>query len=633
MHICTSNANHLNPDMCHTQSIPSPAYLVSTFLNRTIVTWLPGHNRWVKETTNDDKLAQILAVVQNPLMLTKDNLLDVNYNYHHTLHHSLISLEDNILIYDEPLLGGDSYTHLCLVPQTLHNIVFVAFHSNPIGGHFNAARTFHRLCLHFYWPHMYKYIEDMCRTCPGCALSNPTKINQQNLYTTSQLRLHSWYFMLISMLQENMPALKVAQFSLYCSMCTFACKEPIVQANASSFASAFMKIQLQFGICHTVILDKDSKFLGVFWECLDLLKIHYLVLLGENQNPMMVEWVNRYLNKGLKIMTSKQGNVCVTMESILLLLYAWNSSLIPGTDISRSMVAIGRKFAFPIDYLTKLNWNLTQSTPESVTTYSSKLAMCLAACWEIVHLLVSEHCALHHELINECQLSPRLYHVGDYIFAITSLHAAPLAQALHMSTSINSLMHTLGHGRLPAFSPAAHIRSSTAITTNRLRRSMPPTCPHTHSISSHSRTLTVQIADIAASAATSYQTHFQMLASQASPHPNHFNPMLHTHVQALLQTSHGHVLQILMQTILHQTQTTSHHLRKTIHLLPNQPPTILDHCHCHLLCNTHKLLHPLMPLLHPSLPVMTSCSSLVTKSVLAVMYLNGKLYPLCLQDC
>ncbi len=47
------------------------------------------------------------------------------------------------------------------------------------------------------------------------------------------------------------------------------------------------------------------------------------------------------LTKGLKIMTNERNSVCDALEAILLLLYAWNSYPIPGTDISRSLVAAG----------------------------------------------------------------------------------------------------------------------------------------------------------------------------------------------------------------------------------------------------------------------------------------------------
>jgi hypothetical protein len=100
---------------------------------------------------------------------------------------------------------------------------------------------------------------------------------------------------------------------------------------------------------HTVVLDKDSKFFGVCLKALNLLHIDCHVLSGNNHNPMIVERVIRYLTKGLKIMTSKHNSVRIALEAILLFLYAWNSCPIPGTDISRSLVAVGCEFAFPID--------------------------------------------------------------------------------------------------------------------------------------------------------------------------------------------------------------------------------------------------------------------------------------------
>jgi hypothetical protein len=44
-------------------------------------------------------------------------------------------------------------------------------------------------------------------------------------------------------------------------MTGFSIMEPIQHANSTTFASGLMKIQLRFGLCHTIVLDKDSKFL------------------------------------------------------------------------------------------------------------------------------------------------------------------------------------------------------------------------------------------------------------------------------------------------------------------------------------------------------------------------------------
>ncbi len=87
-------------------------------------------------------------------------------------------------------------------------------------------------------------------------------------------------------------------------------------------SSTIMKILLRYGFCHMVVLDKDSKFFGVCCEAIDLLKINCHILSSAKHNPMIVERVNRYLTKGLKIMCNECDSVRVALEAILLLLYA-----------------------------------------------------------------------------------------------------------------------------------------------------------------------------------------------------------------------------------------------------------------------------------------------------------------------
>ena len=177
-----------------------------------------------------------------------------------------------------------------------------------------------------------------------------------------------------------------------------------------------MKILLCYGFCHTVVLDKDSKFFGVCREAIDLLKINCHVLSSANHNPMIVERVNRYLTKGLKIMCNERDSVRVALEAILLLLYAWNSCPVPSTNISRSLVAVGREFTFPIDFSSGKHWELT-SSPSTVVSYSKELATRLAACRQVAELLVREQRSYHRELINARRPDPRIYSIGDIVFA------------------------------------------------------------------------------------------------------------------------------------------------------------------------------------------------------------------------
>ena len=125
----------------------APAAHIQAFTGGVIATRLPDRERWIRAINADPKLKAVRDIVANPGRLCNKALADINYNYSSALRKSLIALEDDILIYREPLAGYNSYTRLRLVPAELRNILFVAFHANPIGGHLNAYRTLHRLRL------------------------------------------------------------------------------------------------------------------------------------------------------------------------------------------------------------------------------------------------------------------------------------------------------------------------------------------------------------------------------------------------------------------------------------------------------------------------------------------------------
>jgi hypothetical protein len=150
-----------------------------------------------------------------------------------------------MMIYFKPILGlAGSYTHLQLVPKEFYNILFVAFHLNPLDGHLNAYWTLHPLRLQFYWPGMYSYIKRMCQACPGCALANPTKSKSCKLVYNFLIEAPFLVLHVDAYSAGAHTGFKGSHVYLVacCGMCTFGTKEPIFGANAMSFASAIMKI-------------------------------------------------------------------------------------------------------------------------------------------------------------------------------------------------------------------------------------------------------------------------------------------------------------------------------------------------------------------------------------------------------
>ena len=416
-----------NCEVFQPNQFAAPAATIQTLVNGAICTRLPSRDRWISAYNNDPEMCLVRELAQNPSQITNKRLSEVDHNYRGPLRNSQISIKDGMLILQEPICGNTSYTRLQLVPQELRNILFVAFHTNAIGGHLNAYRTLHRLRLCFYWPGMFGYIKRMCSACPGCALSNPSRAKSSELVYNFPIEAPFLVIHFDAYVAGKHAGFEGSDAYLIgaCGMCGFACMEPITNPSATTFASAIMRILLWYGFCHTAVLDKDSKFFGVCREALDLLQINCHVLSGSNHNPMLVERINRYLNKGLRVMCNERDSVRVALEAILLLLYAWNSCPVPGTDISRSLVAVGREFTFPINFSSGKHWELT-STASTVVSYSKELAHRLSACREVAELLVEEQRAYHREYINARRPDPRIYSVGNIVFACRAIrsHAA-----------------------------------------------------------------------------------------------------------------------------------------------------------------------------------------------------------------
>jgi hypothetical protein len=227
---------------------------------------MPSCKVWVKEYTEDPELSAIIQFVQNMGTISQRSLesATLDPNYCQALRQTCIHLDNGILYYHKPIAGSDSYAKLQIVLAKLQNIVFVAFDSNPLGGHLNVSQIFHRIRLQFYWPKMYLYISWMCQSCPGCTLTNPNWSKSWELIYSFPVEAP---FLVLHINGYQAGAASGFEGPSHylipcCGMCTFGAIEPVANANATTYVTAIMKIILQYGFCHTCVLDKDSKFLG-----------------------------------------------------------------------------------------------------------------------------------------------------------------------------------------------------------------------------------------------------------------------------------------------------------------------------------------------------------------------------------
>ena len=200
-----------------------------------------------------------------------------------------------------------------------------------------------------------------------------------------------------------------------CGMITFSVIEPTSDQSSKVFASVIMKIWTHFSFSHTIAVDKDSKFCGVFTKTAKLLGINLHVLSGENPyDPMLIERVNCFLNASLTIFCNKRGMNKASQEGVLMSLYPWNSVPVPGSDISRSLIVVDQEFQFPIDLSARKPSVLTL-LPGQVKSFAIDQAHLLLVCRRVAEELTHHHRTYHHKLINSQRGTPHIFENGDKV--------------------------------------------------------------------------------------------------------------------------------------------------------------------------------------------------------------------------
>ena len=160
-----------------------------------------------------------------------------------------------------------------------------------------------------------------------------------------------------------------------------------------------MEVLLQHGLCHEFVVDADRKFKPIFTHAMSILNINMHVASGRNHDAIMVERFNNFFNKGLNIFCSERDTTRYFVQGTHMLAYAWNSAPVTETDISCSLIVVGREYQFPLDVIP--GDTSIDISPVSTFQYAKDITHQLSKCREIYKVLIDEHRTMHREYIND----------------------------------------------------------------------------------------------------------------------------------------------------------------------------------------------------------------------------------------
>ena len=315
---------------------------------------LPTDEEWRQAINEDHDLSKIVAALQDgPLgSLTKAGL--VEKAYFDEWKNERLAVDDGI-VYRYEVRNRASIRQLRtrVVPPNLRRTVIVACHASPMAGHSGVHRTTYRVTTRFWWPYVARDITNGVLGCATCRLANHNSHEaQMHLYAFacdepfSVIFLDMWKPGDVPEKDGTREVLTMLDGMTGFAAGAFLGKPITAEVLADITFSQFFCV---FGLPRLIVVDADSKFRGIFTTTFQNLGIHIEVVASENHKAVRNERFHRYLNRVQRINTADTGSFFQWKQGVMFALYGWNAGPIDGTDIPRSVGAIGREFPFPID--------------------------------------------------------------------------------------------------------------------------------------------------------------------------------------------------------------------------------------------------------------------------------------------
>ena len=395
---------------------------------------VPKPADWTQAYRTDPDTARLLeALSANPQPTwTAEITSNIHRAYLPYLEANAIGLRGHFIIVRQQLLSEGHSLSLIVVPQPLRSLIFSAYHASPTSAHLGRYKTLHRIRQRFFWPTMTAYIINACKECGHCLASkNATQHSSQLDFSwpvTSPffiLHVDLWQPGQVNSSKASWVKRSTHLLAAMCDLTGFILCEDTCEPDSASLAELFMKsVLLKVGFCGLVVIDADSKFRGTFESMCEKLGLNFHALSKRNHKGLSVERFFRTLNKAVMIACQDRAAPPSHLFSVVAqtTAYAWNASAIDGTDIIRSVAAVGRVFQFPFDITLS-------DPPEPVSGDLARIHDYLRLgqaqsvfATEILAYLTEDRRAYHRERVNLSR-TQKLFQTGDIVFVRVSVQS------------------------------------------------------------------------------------------------------------------------------------------------------------------------------------------------------------------
>ena len=417
-----------------------------------VVQSLPAPDDWKEAYASDPDTNYMIARLKtNKGPWSEIELRKVHKNYWEPLRHNSVTFKNNRLTICKLIGSTNRYLSLIIVPIKLRRIVFAAYHASGVGAHMGKFKTLLAIRMRFFWPVMRKDIISWVNGCPECIQSKSKKRESTGL-------VHSWPittpFAILSV--DIWKPGTVTNFRGYngllnamCDMTQFVVSVPIERTDSSYIARMFMEcVLLKFGICAMVVVDEGSEYRRTFEQMCKALVIRFHPVAKRNHKAVGVERYHRFLNHSQKIATEQRRTSEIFVECGMTTAYAWNASCIDGTDIVRSIPAIGRELKYPLDILESEIPQQVDDNSAAIVSYMQYLSNDVTFSRELLQWIVHDSRERHRERVNE-KRAAIAYQPGDIVMGrvavMSKAKEGKVAKLVYQSRGPFIIVEDTGH--------------------------------------------------------------------------------------------------------------------------------------------------------------------------------------------
>jgi hypothetical protein len=329
------------------------------------------------------------------------------------------------LVVFQPVQNNQEMLMLIVVPLSLRRDIFSACYASPSAGHMGIYKTLHRIRLRFFWPHSRKDVTNWVLQCPHCiAVNGSVACNSDVIFSLPLccpfyiLHVNLWAAGEIANYRGDAYLLNAM-----CDLTGFVLVNATNNIAAHDLARLFVQeVLLKIGFCGLVVVDDGGNLKGLFVAVCDILSIIIHVAAHGNHKAVGIERFHKFLNKAVAIASNDRGTNTVFVEAAHTAACAWNSSPIDGTDIIRSVPAVGRPFRFPFDLSFAPAPTPISDQASDVHAFLRLAGPTAQFAKQMLRILTEEHRAIHRERANESRSTSIAFAVGNLVMACVQVN-------------------------------------------------------------------------------------------------------------------------------------------------------------------------------------------------------------------